>query len=209
MNEGLAYMTVSAGMLLARKYLVGRGVDQDFADRYGSAYGRTAAKLYRTDHGTEPRKAWSNVNGRWRRVNGYLPAEAAVLDKAFVTYPRTAEYVVTETDTTADEPIADQHRIPGCDGRWHHTDGGCVATVAEMPLGDQGKVYADLVALDDEPVNIVVYNFDLHTDDTQGRFTTSDEVRTMAARYRAFADALDASADLLPAAAATQTAVAA
>lgn len=102
-----------------------------------------------------------------------------------------AEYATTELDEV------ETHRIPGCDGRWHHTDGGCVVDIAEMPLGDQGKVYADLVAVDDEAVCIVVYNFDLHTDETQGRFTTPADVRTMAARYRAFADALDASADLL------------
>ena len=89
---GVLYTTISAGMLLVRRYLTGRDVDQDFADRYGSAFGRTAAKLYRTANGAEPRKAWSHVNGKWRRVNGYLPAERNVLDDTFTTYPRTAAY---------------------------------------------------------------------------------------------------------------------
>ncbi|MFJ7242375.1 hypothetical protein ACIQWB_35350 [Streptomyces olivaceus] len=93
---GVLYTTVSAGMLLARRYLTGRGIDQEFADRYGSAFGRTAAKIYRTSNGAEPRRAWSNVNGKWRRVNGYLPTETDVLDKAFDTYPRTADYVAPE-----------------------------------------------------------------------------------------------------------------
>ncbi|MFI6856527.1 hypothetical protein [Streptomyces sp. NPDC050416] len=89
---GILYTTISAGMMLVRRYLTGRGVDQAFADRYGSAFGRTAAKLYRAGHGVEPRKAWSNVSGKWRRVNGHLPADLDVLDEAFTTYPRTAAY---------------------------------------------------------------------------------------------------------------------
>lgn len=93
---GVFYSTVSAGMLLVRRYLTGRGVDQEFADRYGSAFGRTAAKIYRTSNGAEPRRAWSNVSGKWRRVNGYLPTETEILDEAYTTYKRTAEYVVTE-----------------------------------------------------------------------------------------------------------------
>ncbi|MGW6287841.1 hypothetical protein [Streptomyces sp. NPDC055107] len=92
-DKAVLYTTISAGMVLARRYLTGRGVDQAFADQYGSPFGRTAAKVYRTEMGTEPRKAWSNVHGKWRRVNGFLPTETPVLDKAFVTYKRTAEYV--------------------------------------------------------------------------------------------------------------------
>ncbi|MFH9225918.1 hypothetical protein [Streptomyces lydicus] len=95
LDMGVLYTALSAGMLLVRRYLAGRGVDEAFADRYGSAYGRAAAKLYRDEHdGAEPRKAWSQVNGKWRRVNGFLPVDVPVLDKAFVTYKRTAEYVL-------------------------------------------------------------------------------------------------------------------
>ncbi|WP_411097192.1 hypothetical protein [Streptomyces sp. 020-2-3H-GM] len=92
-DKAVLYTTISAGMILARRYLTSRGIDQAFADQYGSPFGRTAAKIYRTETGTEPRKAWSNVHGKWRRVNGFLPADTPVLDKAFVTYKRTAEYV--------------------------------------------------------------------------------------------------------------------
>lgn len=92
-DEAVLYTSISAGMVLARRYLTGRGIDQGFADQYGSPFGRTAAKIYRSETGTEPRKAWSNVHGKWRRVNGFLPTETAVLDKAFNTYKRTADYV--------------------------------------------------------------------------------------------------------------------
>ncbi|MFE7648653.1 hypothetical protein [Streptomyces phaeoluteigriseus] len=94
---GVLYSTISAGMLLVRRYLTGRGIDQEFADRYGSAFGRTAAKIYRTSNGAEPRRAWSNVSGKWRRVNGYLPVEAEILDEAFATYRRTAEYIAPQS----------------------------------------------------------------------------------------------------------------
>lgn len=106
-NVDVLYSAISAGMLLVRRYLTGRGVDQAFADRYGSAYGRTAAKLYRDEHdGAEPRKAWSNVNGKWRRVNGFLPGDAPVLEKAFVTYKRTAEYAAPAVEPVAvDGPV--------------------------------------------------------------------------------------------------------
>jgi hypothetical protein len=102
---GVLYSTVSAGMLLARRYLTGRGIDQEFADRYGSAFGRTAAKIYRSANGAEPRRAWSLVSGKWRRVNGYLPTEADVLDEAFSTYKRTVEYVATAEPVTAPSPV--------------------------------------------------------------------------------------------------------
>ncbi|MFF4248610.1 hypothetical protein ACFYY2_29655 [Streptomyces sp. NPDC001822] len=92
-DKAVLYTSISAGMVLARRYLTGRGIDQGFADQYGSPFGRTAAKIYRSETGTEPRKAWSNVHGKWRRVNGFLPAETDVLDKAFLSYKRTAEYV--------------------------------------------------------------------------------------------------------------------
>lgn len=102
---GVLYTSISAGMLLARRYLTGRGIDQDFADRYGSAFGRTAAKIYRTANGSEPRRAWSLVSGKWRRVNGYLPTETEILDEAFGAYPRTAEYVAAEPAPAVDSPV--------------------------------------------------------------------------------------------------------
>lgn len=195
-SRGVLYTTISAGMVLARTYMTGRGVDQDFANRYGSPFGRTAAKVYRTEHGTEPRKAWSNVNGKWRRVNGFLPAESAVLDVAFATYKRTAEYVLTETVTTADEPAEVECRIPGCDGTWHYDD------MCDVVLADMSTAGVDLIAevdsVDGGPVELVVW-------EGEGRdlLRTSDPAagRAFADRLRALAHAIDKGAVLLMASA--------
>ncbi|NGO71831.1 hypothetical protein [Streptomyces boncukensis] len=92
LDIGVLYATLSAGMLLARRHLTTRGCTQEFADRYGSAYGRVAAKTYRATYGAEPRRAWSNISGTWRRVIGYLPSERHILDTAMRTYPRTAAH---------------------------------------------------------------------------------------------------------------------
>jgi len=89
-NRGVLYTAISAGMILARAFLTSRGTTAEFADRYGSAFGRTAAKTYRQQRGTEPRRAWSLVNGVWRRVMGYRPEDLPVLDTALARYPRTA-----------------------------------------------------------------------------------------------------------------------
>jgi hypothetical protein len=122
---GVLYTAISAGMLLARRYLTGRGIDQDFADRYGSAFGRTAAKIYRTANGTEPRKAWSNVSGKWRRVNGYLPTEADVLDEAYTAYPRTADYVVEPEQA----PVAAEQV---CGNQWKYGKDTCAREASHI-----------------------------------------------------------------------------
>lgn len=111
-DKGVLYSTISAGMVLARRYLTGRGIDQSFADRYGSPFGRTAAKIYRAETGTEPRKAWSNVSGKWRRVNGFLPTETRVLDKAFITYKRTAEYTAPAAPSAAEVYVSKAGDFP-------------------------------------------------------------------------------------------------
>lgn len=64
-NRGVLYPTISAGMILARRY--------------------------RAIRGAEPRLAWSKINGVWRRVLGYLPEDLPVLDAALAAYPRTAD----------------------------------------------------------------------------------------------------------------------
>ncbi|WP_019548448.1 hypothetical protein [Streptomyces sulphureus] len=89
-HPDVMYAALSAGMLFVRQYLRGRGCTQQFADRYGSAFGRVAAKQYRATYGTEPRRAWSLVHGTWRRVLAYLPEERDNLDAAVRAYPRTA-----------------------------------------------------------------------------------------------------------------------
>jgi len=90
LNQGVLYTAISAGMILARRFLTARGAEPEFADRYGSAFGRTAAKTFREQRGTEPCRAWSLVNGVWRRVMGYRPEDLPVLDTALALYPRTA-----------------------------------------------------------------------------------------------------------------------
>lgn len=295
-GEDVLYYTLSAGMVLARRYLTGRGIDQAFADRYGSAYGRTAAKLYRDVHGAEPRKAWSKVSGKWRRVNGFLPAETTILDKAFDAYPRTRDYrppadpvavyrqatdgyaarfeeLTFETlfaledarrescDAVRDHveqllvvladwrahlielrqaapgaysaqesrayeqalnatheawtlwnfryvggpalpesfalpPAAvpdDEHaacRLDGCDGLFHR-EGTCAATVAELPLGAKGSLNAELVAHEGEQPHMVLFSFDVGADETHARSTDPNVLLTQAARFRAFADAIE------------------
>lgn len=204
---GVLYSTVSAGMLLVRRYLTGRGVDQAFADRYGSAFGRTAAKIYRTGHGVEPRKAWSNVSGKWRRVNGYLPTETDVLDEAFTTYKRTAEYVATapaaapsavET-STEDAPRREACRIPGCDGAWHY-DGTCVAALGELAFDDSGVLPVELVEDEDGTREIVAFAFGLNPFNLRRGMRDHASALAFANQMRTLADAVDAAATHLPAA---------
>lgn len=195
-EQGVLYATISAGMVLARPYLTGRGIDQGFADRYGSAYGRTAAKVYRAEHGTEPRKAWSNVNGKWRRVNGYLPTETAVLDTAFATYKRTAEYVVTAPASVAEVTVPVESfvcRVPGCDGVWHN-DGVCETTLADVTTPNASLI-VNVSAEDDETVQLVVWE----GSDGRDLIRTTDQAqaRAFADRLRELAVAVDRGADLL------------
>jgi len=89
-DRGVLYTTISAGMILARAFLTSRGTTAAFADRYGSPFGRAAAKIFRERRGTEPRRAWSQINGIWRRVMGYTSQDLPVLNAALAAYPRTA-----------------------------------------------------------------------------------------------------------------------
>lgn len=192
---GVLYTTLSAGMLLVRRYLTGRGVDQEFADRYGSAFGRTAAKIYRTSNGGEPRRAWSNVSGKWRRVNGYLPAEVDVLDEAFTTYKRTAEYV-------APEPAAAEEyacRLPSCDGTWHY-DEQCVAQLGEVQFdGVDVAVPAELVAGPDDGAHIVAFAYNMSSLNFRREMRDQASAAEFTAQLRRLADAIDTAAAFLPA----------
>lgn len=198
---GVLYTTISAGMLLVRRYLTGRGIDQDFADRYGSAFGRAAAKIYRASNGVEPRRAWSLVSGKWRRVNGYLPAEADVLDEAYAAYPRTAEYVVTAEPAAAEVPSTetDDCRIPGCNGTWHY-DGTCVATLGEVAFdGEDSGLPAELVS-DDTGPHLVAFAYDLASMNLRREMRDQTAAQTFAQQLRDLADAIDGAAQHLPAA---------
>lgn len=193
---GVFYSTLSAGMLLVRRYLVGRGIDQEFADRYGSAFGRTAAKLYRTATGSEPRRAWSNVSGKWRRVNGYLPAEVDVLDEAFTTYKRTAEYV-------APEPVVEEEyacQLPGCDGSWHY-DSSCVVHLTEVAFdGKDTALSAELSVTPGGTPSIVAFDYNMESLSTRREMRDRASAAEFTAQLRRLADAIDGAAAFLPAA---------
>jgi hypothetical protein len=71
------------------EYLVRRGLPADW--RFGSWLGRVAAEIYRDTYGREPRNAFRFINGRFRRVMAYGPAERHVLSEAWDAYGRYAE----------------------------------------------------------------------------------------------------------------------
>jgi len=196
---GVLYSTVSAGMLLARRYLTGRGIDQEFADRYGSAFGRTVAKIYRTANGAEPRRAWSLVSGKWRRVNGYLPTEADVLDEAFSTYKRTVEYVAPEpAPAVKAEAAPSVCRIPGCDGTWHY-DSTCTAQLGEVQFqGEDVSLPAELVA-DESGPHIVAFAYNMTSLNIRREMRDQATAAEFTAQLRRLADAIDGAAALLPA----------
>lgn len=188
---GVFYSTLSAGMILARRYLTGRGIDQDFADRYGSAFGRTAAKAYRAAHGAEPRRAWSLVSGKWRRVNGYLPADVEVLDEAYEAYPRTRDYVT--------ESASESCRIPGCDGTWHYDD-TCVAPLGEVAFDGDSALPVELV---DSPLagrHIVAFAYDMASLNLRREMRDQAEAADFVRQMRAVADAVESATQHLPAA---------
>ncbi|MFJ4406783.1 hypothetical protein [Streptomyces sp. NPDC088910] len=91
-------------------------------------------------------------------MNGYLPDEAAVLDKAFATYPRIADYVATvaRPDMVAVDQTVDQHRIPGgCDGVWHQ-EGVCEATFADITTPGAALV-VNVSSEEDRTTHLVIW----------------------------------------------------
>ncbi|MEV5611527.1 hypothetical protein [Streptomyces sp. NPDC052225] len=197
-DVGVLYSTISAGMILARRYLTGRGIDQDFADRYGSAFGRTTAKAYRTAHGAEPRKAWSLVSGKWRRVNGYLPADVDVLDEAFDTYPRTRDYVVAQF--VAGRTQVEECRIPDCSGE-DHLDNTCVARLPEVAFDADADVVlaAEFLSENGGAPHIVPFVFNMTSLETRRDLRDQATARSFVDQLRALADAIDKAAVHLPA----------
>lgn len=195
---GVLYTTISAGMVLARRYLTGRGVDQDFADRYGSPFGRTAAKIYRTSNGAEPHKAWSNVSGKWRRVNGYLPTETEILDEAYTAYPRTRDYVVTAEP--ASEPSAVEGcQLAACDGTWHY-DGVCVVQLGQVDFdGPDVALSAELSATEGGAPTIVAFEFNMSSLNTRREMRDRASASEFTAQLRRLANAIDGAATILPA----------
>jgi hypothetical protein len=194
---GVLYSSISAGMVLARRYLTGRGIDQGFADRYGSAFGRAAAKAYRAAHGVEPRKAWSLVSGKWRRVNGYLPADTAVLDEAFTTYPRTRDYVVAEFVSSRTQ--VDVCRVPDCSGE-DHLDNTCVARLPEVAFDDNADVVlaTEFLSENGGAPYIVPFVFNMTSLETRRELRDRAAALAFVDQLRALADAVDKAAVHLP-----------
>lgn len=79
-------LALALGAILIRSWLVAAGLAQETADRFGSAFGRRAAKTYRAIHGQDPRRTWSVVGGKVREVYGYRAHEVHVLDIALAGY---------------------------------------------------------------------------------------------------------------------------
>jgi hypothetical protein len=70
------------------EYLVQRDLPADW--RFGSPFGRVAARIYRTTYRTEPSRAFQFINGRFRRVMAYRQSELHVLAAAWAQYGSTA-----------------------------------------------------------------------------------------------------------------------
>lgn len=90
---------VNAGKVTTADYLRQLGADDAFVTSYSSPYGRTAAKVYRAETGTEPVKSGLAVRGRRLvPVFAYGADDAAILDKAAREYKWTAELIVQRAD---------------------------------------------------------------------------------------------------------------
>ncbi|MET9528173.1 hypothetical protein [Streptomyces coeruleorubidus] len=74
-----------------KPFLLARGYDEEFVNRYASPFGKHAVKAYRAAHGRDPQTTRSLVNGRYRRVFHYRPGDPS-MEIALNTYKRTAEY---------------------------------------------------------------------------------------------------------------------
>lgn len=79
-------LALAHGAILIRAWLVEAGIAQETADRFGSAFGRRAAKTYRTATEEEPHRTWSVVGGKVREVYGYRPSETHILAAALADY---------------------------------------------------------------------------------------------------------------------------
>lgn len=101
------------------EYLVQRGLPADW--RYGSWLGRVAAEIYRDTYRREPSRAFRFINGRFRRVMAYRPAERHVLTEAWDRYGRYAEGRPAPTVRTRHVPAP---RLTSIDAmRWTPTGG--------------------------------------------------------------------------------------
>ena len=117
---------VNTGKVTTADYLRRLGADDAFVTSYSSPYGRTAAKVYRDEHGTEPVKSGLAARGRKLvPVFAYGADDAAILEKAAREYKRTAELVAQRTEAPAKDErpatvspavlvaeLAERHQVP-------------------------------------------------------------------------------------------------
>lgn len=82
-------------------------------------------------------------------------------------------------------------KVPDCDGSWHY-EGTCVSILAEMTLST-GKLRAELVGPrhSQDPPHLAVFAFDIDRDAPSTRSSDPAELAETAARFRAFAAAID------------------
>lgn len=86
----VAARNTNAGLMTVGEYLNGIGFPE--ADRLASAFGRKAAKTYRTNYGVEPQHTYAAVNGRIRPSQfGY--ANVADLRAGALAYGPTAAFL--------------------------------------------------------------------------------------------------------------------
>lgn len=100
----VAARNATAGLMTVGEYL--RGIGFPEGERLASAFGRKCAKVYRANHGTEPKRTWAAVNGRIRPSQfGY--ADVADLLAGAQVYKPTAAFLAEQQHiTTVRELIA-------------------------------------------------------------------------------------------------------
>jgi len=117
---------VNTGKVTTADYLRQLGADDAFVTSYASPYGRTVAKVYRSEHGAEPVKSGLAARGRKLvPVFAYSADDATILEKAAREYRRTAELVAQRTEATA---------APEVSGNFAETSKPQPATVAPAAL---------------------------------------------------------------------------
>lgn len=79
---------VAAGRLIqCSEFLRRLGLDEDTIRSLRSWFGRYAAKTWRATSGSEPRKVWALIDGRWTHVAVYEPNSFA-FPAAIASYKR-------------------------------------------------------------------------------------------------------------------------
>lgn len=86
--SGQVAVLVDAGVLVqCSEFLRRLGVDEDAIRSLRSWFGRYAAKAWRAEAATEPRRSWILIDGHWMHVAVYAPNSSA-LSSAVASYKR-------------------------------------------------------------------------------------------------------------------------